>query len=505
MATEPVAASFSLPPEVLKLTRQLEQDKLDSLSRRHEILRKDNEMLKARLEKGEKDTHEFVAYFQRELEAKDDKIARLNEELAQQQAEAHNDKASMKSSYEERLRALEEKSGGTEIQLRQRLKTLEDDLAKIETFREKKTSMEDELQASRRVFLRRSRVGAPAALRRRVVGRHPDSRPLSLRWRRVIRTTVVTRGETRSARGRRTPWCCRRRVALPLSRSLASSSSSSSSSRAASRPMWRRALPRAGSLFGCLVASSPSYRVRSAAAGRRVVESVRSKRSKTRTGAEGRDQAARAEPPRADHGERAQVPLREGEDAEGHGEAHERDPAAGTHTHARTHTRAHTHAHTRARAHARTPTLTHAHTHTHTHTHTHKTRARTLNLITRRQFCVRRRHRILSIFSVEWALHPPPSERASVVVAVAVVVVAARHRRRFWVANATRRTHRRPHPPPRARARAAGSLAAVRSAWRRRVCGCDERRGSLSRDRRIVGSSLFARGSSDAPLLVLRH
>jgi hypothetical protein len=165
MATEPVAASFSLPPEVLKLTRQLEQDKLDSLSRRHEILRKDNEMLKARLEKGEKDTHEFVAYFQRELEAKDDKIARLNEELAQQQAEAHNDKASMKGSYEERLRALEEKSGGTEIQLRQRLKTLEDDLAKIETFREKKTSMEDELQASRRVFLRRSIVGAPAATR----------------------------------------------------------------------------------------------------------------------------------------------------------------------------------------------------------------------------------------------------------------------------------------------------------------------------------------------------
>ena len=81
---EPVAANFSLPPDVLKLTRQLEQDKLDSLSRRHEILRKENEQLKARLEKGEKDTHEFVAYFQTELEAKDDRIARLNEELAQQ-------------------------------------------------------------------------------------------------------------------------------------------------------------------------------------------------------------------------------------------------------------------------------------------------------------------------------------------------------------------------------------------------------------------------------------
>merc|ERR1719440_2456635 len=151
---EPVAANFSLPPDVLKLTRQLEQDKLDSLSRRHEILRKENEQLKARLEKGEKDTHEFVAYFQTELEAKDDRIARLNEELAQQQAEAHNAKEASKASYEEKLRALEEKSGGTELALRARLKLHEDELAKLETFRDKKSSMEDEL-AERRDEIKR--------------------------------------------------------------------------------------------------------------------------------------------------------------------------------------------------------------------------------------------------------------------------------------------------------------------------------------------------------------
>ena len=151
---EPVAANFSLPPDVLKLTRQLEQDKLDSLSRRHEILRKENEQLKARLEKGEKDTHEFVAYFQTELEAKDDRIARLNEELAQQQAEAHNAKEASKASYEEKLRVLEEKSGGTSLALRARLKVHEDELAKLETFRDKKSSMEDEL-AERRDELKR--------------------------------------------------------------------------------------------------------------------------------------------------------------------------------------------------------------------------------------------------------------------------------------------------------------------------------------------------------------
>ena len=56
---------------MLKLTHQLEQAKLDDLTKRFDTLRQENELLKTRLEKSEKDTHEFVAYFQRELEDKE--------------------------------------------------------------------------------------------------------------------------------------------------------------------------------------------------------------------------------------------------------------------------------------------------------------------------------------------------------------------------------------------------------------------------------------------------
>jgi predicted nucleic acid-binding Zn-ribbon protein len=61
--------------------RQLDLDKVEKLKERVEKLRQENEALKLRHEKSEKDTHEFVAYFQREMEKKDDMIASLNDTL----------------------------------------------------------------------------------------------------------------------------------------------------------------------------------------------------------------------------------------------------------------------------------------------------------------------------------------------------------------------------------------------------------------------------------------
>ena len=54
--------------------RQLDLDKVEELKERVEKMRQENEALKLRMEKQEKDTHEFVAYFQREMEKKDDMI-----------------------------------------------------------------------------------------------------------------------------------------------------------------------------------------------------------------------------------------------------------------------------------------------------------------------------------------------------------------------------------------------------------------------------------------------
>lgn len=49
-----------LPPEVLTLTRQLDQQRLDELASRYDELRRENEALRERIQKGEKDSRDFV-------------------------------------------------------------------------------------------------------------------------------------------------------------------------------------------------------------------------------------------------------------------------------------------------------------------------------------------------------------------------------------------------------------------------------------------------------------
>ena len=63
--------NLALPPEVLTLTHQLEAAKLEEATTQLEACRRENELLKGRLEKSERDTHEFVAFFQREVGGKD--------------------------------------------------------------------------------------------------------------------------------------------------------------------------------------------------------------------------------------------------------------------------------------------------------------------------------------------------------------------------------------------------------------------------------------------------
>ena len=63
--------NLALPPEVLTLTHQLEAAKLEEANTQLEACRRENELLKNRLEKSERDTHEFVAFFQREVGGKD--------------------------------------------------------------------------------------------------------------------------------------------------------------------------------------------------------------------------------------------------------------------------------------------------------------------------------------------------------------------------------------------------------------------------------------------------
>ncbi|CBN75068.1 sideroflexin 2 [Ectocarpus siliculosus] len=99
-------------PGVAELTRQLDQEKIAMLSNRVDDLRNQNQELKNKIFKSENDTHEFVAYFQKEMETKDGIISKLNDELIRKE------------------RANKEKA------LTNQIKNLEGDLSALVRFRE---------------------------------------------------------------------------------------------------------------------------------------------------------------------------------------------------------------------------------------------------------------------------------------------------------------------------------------------------------------------------------
>lgn len=130
--------------------RQLDLDKVEELKERVEKMRQENEALKLRMEKQEKDTHEFVAYFQREMEKKDDMIHSLNETLMLKEIEFEKEREETESAFKKNITELTTAQKSSETRLKASLKMVEDDLSKLEAFRDQKHVLEskmDELDA----------------------------------------------------------------------------------------------------------------------------------------------------------------------------------------------------------------------------------------------------------------------------------------------------------------------------------------------------------------------
>jgi hypothetical protein len=69
-------------PGAADLTRQLDQEKIQLLTERVNSLRKENDELRQKLSIGEKDAHDFVAFFQKEMESKEETMTKLTEDVA---------------------------------------------------------------------------------------------------------------------------------------------------------------------------------------------------------------------------------------------------------------------------------------------------------------------------------------------------------------------------------------------------------------------------------------
>ena len=141
-----ISKNVSLEAESLLHRQSLEQETA-TYKARCEVLRQHNEELKLKRAQGEKDTHEFVAYFQKELEKKDDQIAEYKDEIMQRKMEYQDTMRKLTDDYEYKLSSLEEKTSSEIEHLEQKLKIADDELTMLGEFKQVKAVVEKKLRA----------------------------------------------------------------------------------------------------------------------------------------------------------------------------------------------------------------------------------------------------------------------------------------------------------------------------------------------------------------------
>ena len=127
------------------LQRQSLEKSCATLRERVEKLRAENADLKKKRAKSEKDTHEFVAYFQKEMEKKDEMIAQLNTSLVQKELQYEREKEEMRSSYEDQLATQQQTSSEKVESLNMQLRMVGDELTVLNDFKEMKVDLEKKL------------------------------------------------------------------------------------------------------------------------------------------------------------------------------------------------------------------------------------------------------------------------------------------------------------------------------------------------------------------------
>lgn len=139
---------------VMEFSRQLDVQRIEKLQRDVEVLRAENSRLKMASDKSSQDQHEFVQYWKREMDKKDDQIDGLKEELIRTQVEYKEQQEEATARWEGRLKELQEQAAATEHGLRQRVQFAEEEYAKLQGFREEKTEMLDKIAAQEREISR---------------------------------------------------------------------------------------------------------------------------------------------------------------------------------------------------------------------------------------------------------------------------------------------------------------------------------------------------------------
>ena len=136
--------NLALPPEVLTLTHQLEAAKLEEANTQLEACRRENELLKGRLEKSERDTHEFVAFFQREVGGKDTLLKKAQKRVEELELLREKENKANEKKYRERERELTTELNDLKESSSKEITFLKDDLRRFKNFKNARDELEDE-------------------------------------------------------------------------------------------------------------------------------------------------------------------------------------------------------------------------------------------------------------------------------------------------------------------------------------------------------------------------
>lgn len=136
----------------LHIARQLDHEKIDALGNRIDKLLKSNLTLRDEGFKNEEDSHEIGLYFKREMEIKDEIIARLNEELIKRDTQLKFEAEKIRSKFDGNLNDLRMGTEQIIADLRTKLIAAENDLRTLEDYRITKHAHDQKLLSLERVL-----------------------------------------------------------------------------------------------------------------------------------------------------------------------------------------------------------------------------------------------------------------------------------------------------------------------------------------------------------------
>lgn len=125
---------------------------VDALKKRVDQLRAENDLLKKQRGQSEKETHEFVAYFQQELEKKDELIAKLNDQLLRSELQSKRALEDLRTQHEATVEEMKQEHGTQVAKLKSNLKLSKEELTSLNEFRHSKAKMEKELSEAQQAL-----------------------------------------------------------------------------------------------------------------------------------------------------------------------------------------------------------------------------------------------------------------------------------------------------------------------------------------------------------------